>query len=568
MTTMTKQLTPKDVASVDAAYFAKLNLIKLQDGVFEFKDHPYLVEPMQQHMLYRNGLAPEQQCVMKATQLGFSETGVLASLHGMIYKHYPKGVLYLFPTTEDMREFSKARFGPLLKANPTAIKQYVKDTDTSSLKKVGDAFLYMRGARLSQTIDGEAKEAGKLRSISVDCVRYDEFDLMDQEVPGKAEGRLGNSLVNEQYFVSNPTVPGFGISALYDRSDQRHWFRRCLRCGTTPPSGADWEWYTNKSSGWISAEVLFPNNVEMGSDGKGYIACEMCGKPVPVATPSCWVPKEPSFSNKMWGYQLSQLTSARKDPYRILQDYTNPPEGNLGDVMRFKLGLPFISAEDKLTKQQVMGNCGIGVQRNSHHGPCAMGVDIRRHKNVVIGCKSSNNSYRILRVARVESMADVMDLAYRFNVRIGVIDIRPYEDEVRQFQKEAKFLTYLCEYKENTAVGASWNENTGLVYMNRTEIMDASHRMLKDSLIELPGVCPEITQFATECASVAKVPVDNKHSRTTTFRYRKLGSTPDDYRHALNYFIMAATSQHLPVVGGRSRNQRRGGRANNEYNRF
>ena len=567
VTTATQQLDVKAIASQDAAYWSKLNLIKLQDGVFEFKNHPYLVEPMQQHMLYRNGLSPEQQCVMKATQLGFSETGVLASLHGMIYRHYPKGVLYLFPTTEDMQEFSKSRFGPLLKANPSAIKQYVKDTNTASLKQIGNANLYMRGARLTQTIDGEAKEAGKLRGISVDCVRYDEFDLMDQEVPGKAEGRLGNSLVNEQYFVSNPTVPGFGISALFNRSDQRHWFRRCLHCGISPPSGADWSWYVTKSNGWTSAEVMFPNNVELGADNKGYIACVGCGKPVGLDV-GCWVPKEPSYSDKMWGYQLSQLTSARKDPYRILQDYTNPPEGNLGDVMRFKLGLPFISAEDKLSKQQVLGNCGIGLQLNSHTGPCAMGVDIRRHKNVVIGCKMTNNSYRVVRVARVESMADVMSLALRFNVRIGVIDIRPYEDEVREFQKAAKFLTYLCEYKENTAIGASWNENTGLVVMNRTEIMDASHRMLKDSLIELPAKCPEVEQFAKECASVAKVPEENRRTRTTTFRYRKLGTTPDDYRHALNYFIMAATSQHLPVVGGRRRNQSRGGSANNEYNRF
>ena len=197
-----------------------------------------------------------------------------------------------------------------------------------------------------------------------------------------------------------------------------------------------------------------------------------------------------------------------------------------------------------------------------------MGVDIRRHKNVVIGCKTSNNSYRVVRVARVESMADVMAMALRFNVRIGVIDIRPYEDEVRQFQKDASFLTYLCEYKENTAIGAAWNENTGLVYMNRTEIMDASHRMLKDSLIELPAKCPEVEQFAIECAAVAKVPEENKRTRTTTFRYRKLGTTPDDYRHALNYFIMAATSSHLPVVGGGSRRHGREGKANNDYDRF
>ena len=566
METNLSQIDPKAVASQDAAYWSQLNRIKLQDGVFEFKNHPYLVQPLQQHMLYRQGLAPEQQCVMKATQLGFSEAGILASLHGMIYGHYPKGVLYLFPTTEDMQEFSKSRFGPLLNDNPTAIKHHVKDTNTASLKRVHGANLYMRGARLSQTIDGEAKEAGKLRGISSDIVRYDEFDLMDQEVPGKAEGRLGNSTVHEQYFVSNPTVPGFGISALFNRSDQRHWFRRCLHCGTTPPNGATWEWYAETTNGWTCAEEVFPNNVEVGSDGKGYIACVSCGKPVGLDV-GCWVPKEPHYSDKMWGYQLSQLSSARRDPYKLLQLYTNPPEGNLGDVMRFKLGKPFISAEDKLTKQQVMGNCGMGAQLNSHHGPCAMGVDIRRHKNVVIGCRTGKNSWRILRVARVESMDEILSMAYRFNVRIAVVDIRPYEDEVRQFQKTASFQTFLCEYASNTPVGTSWNDKTGLVKVNRTEIMDASHRMLVDNLIELPADCPEVRQFATECASVAKVPEVSRRTRSTIFRYRKLGDKPDDYRHALNYFIMAATSNSLPVVGGRGGRSNRPKFAKNEYSR-
>ena len=560
---------PKDVASYDAAYFTQLYVTKLQHGFFEFKSHPFLVEPMQQPMLYRQGLAPAMQCVMKATQLGFSETGVICSLHGMIYSHYPTGVLYLFPTNDDMREFSKARFGPLLSANPSALGQYVKDTNTANLKKVGEsAFLYMRGARLSPSDDGTAKDSSRLKSVSVDKIIYDEFENMDAEVATIAEGRLGNSDVAEQYFLSNPVLPGGSIDVQFGLSDKRQWFRRCLRCGQTPPDGATWEWYITTSHGWTSAEVQFPNNIE--HDGtKGYIACVQCGKPVPITNPGCWVPKEPNNSNYMWGFQLSQLSSARKDPYDILQAYTNPPDGNKGDVVRLKLGLPYISSEDKLSVQQVMGNCGMGMQLNSHHGPCAMGVDIRRHKNVVIGCRNSKNSWRILRVARVETMDEILSMAYRFNVRIAVVDIRPYEDEVRQFQRTAKFKTFLCEYSPNASIGISWNDKTGIVKVNRTEIMDASHRMLVDSQIELPSSCPEVKQFAVECANTAKVLETPRGSGQGVFRYRKLGSNkPDDYRHALNYFIMAATSSHLPIIGGRSQRRRSGvGKVNNEYSR-
>ena len=64
---------------------------------------------------------------------------------------------------------------------------------------------------------------------------------------------------------------------------------------------------------------------------------------------------------------------------------------------------------------------------------------------------------------------------------------------------------------------------------------------------------------------MAKVPETHKRTKTTVFRYRKLGDKPDDYRHALNYFIMAATSSHLPVVsGGRGKSRPRF--AKNEMN--
>jgi len=556
--------TPQQVASEDAGYWAKLNLIKLQKGCWSFKDRPYLVEPMQQPMWRRQGIAPELQCVMKATQLGFTERSVLTSLHGMIYGHYPRGVLYLFPTNDDMREFSKSRFGPLIAANPSALGQYVKDTDTANLKKVGDAFLFLRGARLSQNIEDGTKESGRLRGISADLIKYDEYDLMDKEVSVKAEGRLGDSTVAEQYYLSNPTLPGVGIDSMYQLSDKRHWFRRCLHCGQDPVQGATWEWYVKKGHGWTSAELVFPNQIE--HDGKrGYVACGDCGKPLGLA-PGRWVPQEIDKSDYMWGYQLSQLTSATRDPYKILQAYTNPPDGNKGDVMRFKLGLPYVSAEDKLTVSQVLACCGAGPQHNSHVGPCAMGVDIRRHKNVVIGCKTSKASWKILRVARIESMDEVLQMAYRFNVKLAVVDIRPYEDEVRKFQRDARFRTFLCEYKENSPVGTMWNDKTGLVGVNRTEVMDASHRMIRDLSIELPGDCPEVRQFATECSSVAKVEEVNKRTKSTIFRYRKLSTKPDDYRHALNYFIMAATSSDLPTVGGGFRSSRPR-HAKNEYSR-
>ena len=55
----------------------------------------------------------------------------------------------LFPTGDDVSDFSKARFGPLIADNPQTIGIYVKSTDSTNIKRIGSGMLYLRGARLS-----------------------------------------------------------------------------------------------------------------------------------------------------------------------------------------------------------------------------------------------------------------------------------------------------------------------------------------------------------------------------------------------------------------------------------
>ena len=538
-----------DVTVADAAAWADSNKIKLQLGSWSFVDRPFLLEPMQVHL--RQG--PCRRAFMKATQCGVTESQVIETLWGLIYGRYPRGVLYLFPTTDDVREFSKARFGPLIDANPDTIGRFIQDTDTVSLKRVGDAFLYLRGGTLSKSIDMDSKEASKLRSIPVDKVVCDELDLMDMEVVGKARGRMGASTVKEEVYISNPTVPGYGIDLIFQRSDQRHWFRTC-GCGA-----------------YTCAELKFPDLVGRFPDGSGYIACEKCGKPTDYRR-GLWVPAERGNSDYMWGYQWSQLSSPSNDPWDILQEFQDPPDDNLADVVRLRLGRPFINAEDKLSAADVLACCGTSPQLYAHQGPCAMGVDVRRHKNVVIGIKVGRSArkddrYKILRVARLESWEEVMQIATRFNVRSCVIDIRPYEDSARKFQREARFKTFLCEYVESSAIGFAYNNINGVVKANRTEIMDASHRLVStEGMLELPASCPELKQFAKECAAIAKIETVNKRTHTTIYRYKRCGTDPDDYRHALGYFYLAAQGGRLATAGSSGR-PRRSQRAKNEYQR-
>lgn len=550
--------------SEDAAIWAVDNKIKLQAGVFNFISREYQLE-----MLCKT---VRRMCFMKGTQLGITELEVLRSLHGLIYGRYPKGIGYYFPTNDDVQEFGKSRFNPLILNNRNAIGRFVKSvgkkgTDTASLKKVGDAFLWLRGARMPRKIDDQAVSS-KTSSIPLDRIIFDELDLMadtDSEfkVVGKARGRLGDSELKEECYISNPTTPGFGIDTMFDLSDKRHWFRYCDHCGkhTTCP------------------ELFFMEDpekcVRVRKDNTGYCACKKCGGELPIY-PGEWVITERDNSDYMHGYQLSQLTSARNDPAEILRDYRNPPEGNLSEVIRLRLGWPHISASEKLRIEDVLACCDeSNTPRNSHPGPCAMGLDCMHTKNLIIGARLPNGGRIIYHTAIIagegmDAWNEVADLCHRFNVKSGVIDIRPYEDMARYFQKKykSKMKIWLCEYKETTPLGTIFNPNTEMVQVARTEIMDTTHRMVATpGELILPRRSEKIMEFARQVCSSFKVLDTNPKTGQKVFRYRKT-NVPDHFRHSLNYFYLASDNKRIGTVDRTRRGKKKKSRTvNNKYAR-
>lgn len=520
--------TPSDVCSVSAAYWANYNRIVLANGdTFGFEERQYQVKVMNSRS--------RVIVVEKATGMGFSEIFILRILHGCIHHRYKQGALYLFPNADEMRKFSKARFGPLIQANRDSIGKYVKSggksTDAADIKRIGSSTLYMDGATLSQTVGGDVsqKESAAVRGKQVDIVAYDEWDLMDESLREKGMGRMGNSDTQEEVFISNPTIPGIGIDRLYQQSDQEMWFRKCSHCGT-----------------FTCSDEHFPDLIGVDKDGKGYCVCEKCGKA--LGYQGQWVAKKPE-NKEIEGYRISHLNSSKQDPWTIYQKYDKlmTEGGNIADFYKLVLGLPYISAEDKLTIQMVMACCGQDGMQTSSNGPCAAGVDIGKIKHVIIGQRTDRARFKVLKVARVSDMHDVHDLFQRFNVKSAVIDIRPYEDEVRQFQKtEGHIRIYLCEYTDNPMHDVVWDDKGKTLKAYRTGAFDGSHRVISRKMIELPRKCPEIDEFAVQICNTAKVLETNKRNGTSVYRYRKLGD--EHFRNALNYFLLAASGSKIRTV--------------------
>ena len=525
---------------VDPGYWATQWPIRLQAGQFTWNGFEYQMEPMSSFS--------RRICYMKARQcFGATINEVLKDLHGMIMGKYRLGVAHIFPNMDEVGEFSKSIFKPLIAANKASIGKYVKNvaggTDTTSLKRVRDSMLFLRGARLSQKVgDTGENTSSKTSAFSADKCVFDEVDFMDPEAIVKYLESMNMSPYKHEVYLGNPSHEDFGIDLIFKQSDQRYWFRKCS-CGE-----------------WTCAEKSFPQCVKIRKDGTGYIGCDKCYKEVPVwsgAGSGEWVPDYPEKSNYMHGYRASQLMAPYNDPAETLESYVNPPYGNLADVYRLKLGVAYSDKNEKLRKSDVLMCCGNDGIALSHPGPCAMGVDVGKIKHVIILTKLPKDRYEIHRAIKIpegrQGWNQISDLAKKYNVKSTVIDIRPYEDEARAYQAShggdvTNPETFLCEYSDTQMTDFSFNNNTGVVKAHRTGIFDQTHRLFSMREIILPRQCPEIEELARQCCNCARFEEKDKRRNIIVHRYRPTGDKQEHFRNALNYGIIACSGHRVGTI--------------------
>jgi hypothetical protein len=483
--------------------------LKLTGGIFDLASHPWQPEILESdchHIVLRT-----------AAQLGKTTVFILKILHGLISGKYPQGFIYAAPTEDSALGFSKSRFSPMIQDNPK-IRELVNTTDSASLKRVGSAFLSFVGSQMTTTVgDGMKRTSTSLVSTPSDGYLVDEVDRVPPRALDLLSERLSHSKVKDEFFVSTPTIPGYGIDALFEETDQRQWHIKCSHCGE-----------------YTCLETEFPNSVILRPDGTAFRACKKCRKEIHSAN-GIWVPAYPDRTEKR-GYHISQLNSPFMDPAKILKAYEDG--ANPSEFWNSKLGMPFIEAENRLTIADVYANCGTDPMATSHKPPTAIGLDIGKMIHCVVVVRPNNQTIKVIYAARVSSFADVSDICERFGVKCAVADALPETRSVREWQASLRIPAFLCEYSGTTGA-AAWNESDGKLRVNRTEALDAVHHALTTpGKITLPRRCSEIEEFAKECTnSVRMIEEDSLGGRRMV--WRPVGA--DHFQHSLSYALLAAS---------------------------
>ena len=498
--------------------------------MFKRKGYEYLIEPLQSEARVR--------CVKKGTQGGFTNNEVIRALHRCKFGFYKQGVTYLFPTRNDVTDFSNSRFKPMMNNNPDAIGSSIKDTDQANLKQIGNAFLYFRGARMTHDIGGR-KTAVQLKGIPCDAIVMDEFDEMPKEAEDFARMRMENSPHKDESYLANPTINNWGIDKKYSISDERIWMVRCEKCGKETCLETEFPNCLKKRGGQFSARGII---IRLAEHDVVFRACIHCGAEI-YPGKGRWIAQYPDRDIAGWWY--SQLMSVRSDMTQMLKEYEDPLT-DLGNFHNLRLGMAYTAAENQLTENEVFKCCGADVMSVRHDGPTGMGVDVGKDLHVVIGVRRGEKSIKAVKMARLTSFTDVMDLAKRFHVQSAVFDLYPETRKVREFGADAPFPVFGADYQEKQRSVVRWDEGSNIVVVGRTEILDTTHELVTGvGRYEIPRVDGEIKQYAFEMCQTAKVLEEDKHGGNA-YRYKKLGA--DHYRHATNYLYLAC--ERLPVFTG------------------
>lgn len=481
------------------------------DGVvqLDFQLYPFIPEIMDEHA--------QDITIIKGAQMGFTIACIMRAIEEAKSGSF-RGVGYFMPTEGEVSDFTKARFGPMLTNNPDLWGQYVKDTDSSSLKKVNDTFLYFRGAGQRGTTSA-SKSKSKQKSIPLDRLYLDERDEMDDLSVDALDHRLDGSLSGERIQLSTPTLPGYGVDLDYRRSDQRVWM-----------------WFCEKCSDWTCLELTYPDCIAQPREGDPHYLCEHCRKPLPRRTGQ-WVARKPEVTGHR-GYYVSQLSSPTKSTADIILASARAIEtGRRREFENQTLARAFAEVDEEITAEQL--NALVDEERTrplQHEGPCAMGVDPGKPHWYTIRARITEKDSQVITMGKADSYEELARIAKQYNVEAGVMDQGYDPSAVAKFCDDHPGW-YGCLYTGQKVTDPDWDHREHLVKVGRTRTLDDARNDILHNTVSYPQKTEFWTKhFIPQMTNLKRATIENDRNGDRKAEWVVTGGQKNDHlRHADAY---------------------------------
>lgn len=512
----------------------------------------------------------------KSRQCGATENEVRERLWFADVHPFTKQV-YVFPTFDQVADFSKTRMEEVMKDSP-----YVRDrmgfdaltgkkkpdenpVDNVRLRRMGNSFIFFRS--------GHTAKAGE--GIDCDCVTFDEIDRMNPYVTVAFNETLSSSAFGWRRDVSTPSLPGVGVNASFQKSDQRHWVMQCPHCNH----------YFDLLHDFPKCVIELPKGHRlhekyfwMDEDDTHAYQCMKCKELVSDETriKGCFLPFYPQ--NKIiHGYQISQLMCAwisatqlmrKKEEYRIEQLFVN-----------YVIGLPYLGENIMLSDADIMrcvdrsitnpyelkrtNVCIGGDWGNDSWGIAGMPMPDSPGKFIILDIwHISDRDAELQKDGRrsnphVEVTADKMR---QWNVKKAVFDAGYGKDKNWDLMQTFPGRVFSCFYPNlSTAstknVEDQWSENDFKVSVDRTLTLQTMSKAFREGKFIIPAWVAANPLFGTFKKHLTNLVVikdieeeESTHKEIITTR---IGTLPggDHFGHSANYLMICLRNM---ATSGRS----------------
>lgn len=520
------------------------------------------------------------KAMQKSRQCGASENEVREVLWFADTHPYTKQV-YVFPTFDQVADFSKTRIEEVMKDSPylkdrmgidpvTGKKKQGEDiVDNVRLRRVGNSFIFFRS--------GHTAKAGE--GIDCDLVVFDEIDRQNPNVQIAFNETLSSSAYGWRRDVSTPSLPGVGVNASFKDSDQQHWFMRCPHCG---------HWFTmihdfpkgvidlkKDSRGVPNHNLHLKYDFIQETDTHMYV-CVKCGEPISDETrlKGIWRPLYP-YKTGVRGYQVSQLYCPWISATQLMKKHK---DYNLEQLFEnYVIGRPYLGDNVMITKGDILRCVDTSIKSpyDFRREAVAMGVDWGNASWGVAAMPMPDNPEKtlILDIWNVEdSEAEVIDgrksnphiqrtgeKMRQWDARCGVFDAGYGKDRNFELMQDFPGRVFSCFYPNlssatTTKVDDVWNEDDGKVSVDRTMTLKIMAKRWRDGKFVVPNWVAQNPLFntfikhLTNLVLIRDIEEDEKTKKETITE--RVGTLPggDHLGHATNYLTIAM--RHKQSSGG------------------
>lgn len=481
----------------------------------DFDSHNYLADPLKDDHV-RKGL-------ICASQVGKTTLAISDVLH--FADTCRSRIIFTMHTDSECQKFSATRAKPAIEASPY-LRERITGIDNVGVKtfagSAGESVIFFKGA----TVGTQAL------SEPADMVVHDELDFSRPDTLSLYEDRTAASAYDRRLVVGTPTLPKFGLDALWQDSSQCEWLVRCPTCSDEHP-------------------LTWPESFAVDAEVPYYICARGHELTRETIQAGRWADARENYTWRM--YHIPRMLRPNWPADRWVtafeRRYAEFPQLAVNQM----LGQAATSGETELDEAVITKAMLDYPASDRSEEPCFAGCDQSNapgEHRVVIGQPVVEGEFAYIHaeICDWDRLAQLMRL---FNVETLVLDALPENSEAQRLAKQFPRRVLLAWYP-NMPIKSDEpmrvNRKEAKVELDRTATLDQSARRIRlqdDTFCAMPQKLRQT--FVSEMTNMVRGIEVDAHGQPRAY-WQNVG--PDHFRHAHNYATVAGLIEAGRSHGG------------------